>query len=120
MSVLWASSWKAPTVDPVDYADDPNAGGGPNDLHVFEVTDKMSPSPLSIACNVVGPATSTVTFRLWLYDATAVAYLPWYSAQVVTRGTVLKLQVPAYSKLYVEITAVANAPTGFVIGVMPT
>ena len=76
----------------------------------------ISNQGISAVLLVTGPATAAVTTTLWIYEITSKLWVPWRTGTVTTYGTPQFIEIPAQAKIYPQISAVANAPTGFVLG----
>ncbi len=116
--MIWGSKWKAPSFTAGDYTATPNSAA-PDANEIFETGGGFPAGTGGLLTLTVGaPATATVTVTIWVYDDTLQLWVPWVTGLVVTFGTMQTKDMPALAKVYIQITAVANAPTSFSVGWM--
>lgn len=111
----WASNWSATSLDESDYETDPNSTA-PDASQVHEVVFKGDAARFVIA--LVGPSDATAQVVLWVYDDNAQAWIPWSPAidLTTTEGVDYSAPAPIRGRVYTQLVATANAPTGLHVG----
>lgn len=120
----WGSNFH--TSAPAAVAADPNTTEPTSTAYgtsgSFIVPDNYTPGAgnTRLMMAVGSPATATVTVTIWLKDPTAKdATKKWYpiaTGVVVTYGTASYVSLPPAAEVWLQVTAVANAPDEFYAG----